>query len=355
MATFDITRPDGSVWEVDANSPEEAHKMLNDKLQGERNVKEQQEFKDLPTWQKPLKAADDLARTTADFFTAGMLDRLLGGENVAKTEAARSRAGGADIAANVVGGVAAIPSAVPRVIGAVGGGPLARGIVGTGVAAGEGALQGGIQAAGHERDIGPEVAGGAVLGGLGQATAGVMSAPVNWLGKQMGINALPKATQIPKGVSIASAPPFQRVEHAAARAGDNAANVQREFKRVSPAGMSETEVSLLRQVQHGDPGTKAARAIRDLMEGRVGQALTGGGLIGGITSGNLPLMAASVAPLAVGPLAGKSAGMGTKEAADALRRAMRGKPKYEGILSPDAQSRIGRGLRTQWMEEEERY
>lgn len=358
MPEYVITLEDGTKWRVEGSSPEDANNALNEKRQQERNVKEQGEFRDLPTWQKPFKAADDLARTTADFLTAGQLDKMLGGENAARTEAARSRAGGADVAASAVSALG-LPTAVPRIAAAVGGGPIARGLVGTGVAGVEGGAQGAIQAAGHDRPIGPEAAGGAVLGGLAQGAAGAMSAPVNWLAKQFGINALPQAVQIPKHPKAAkgqweSVPtPFQRVEHAAAKAGDDPAKIVREAKKISPTGMAEEEASLLRQVQQGDPGTKAARAIRDAMHGRFGQAMTGGGLIGAITTGNIPLMAASVAPLVAGPLASQSAKMGTRESMEALRRAMRGQSKYEGMLSPKAQAKMGQGLRTQWMEEEE--
>lgn len=95
-------------------------KDLRAQLSGFTQDPSQGVFDALPTWQKPLKAADDLVRLAANGMTFGGADRLAGymnGDGVqaeqAKSESAGDRAGYAGTAAEV-GGILATPFAAAR-------------------------------------------------------------------------------------------------------------------------------------------------------------------------------------------------------------------------------------------------
>lgn len=110
-----------------------------------------------------LQAADDMARIGVDTLTFGYLDKLLGPEERAKTQAARERAGWAGTAMDVTTAVAATPSLAARAV------PAARGAIPT-IArwlgyGGEGAAQAALSAHGHDKST-EEIKDDALLGGI---------------------------------------------------------------------------------------------------------------------------------------------------------------------------------------------
>src|SRR4051812_1076210 len=130
MPQFTISRPDGTKYNVDAPDAATATKDLESHLQSEMNTQSQKESADAPTWQKPFMAADDVVRSGADRLTFGMLDKMIGGNAAMETKARRSRMSGADVLGDAALSAAALPTAVPRAMAAVGGGPAIRAITG---------------------------------------------------------------------------------------------------------------------------------------------------------------------------------------------------------------------------------
>lgn len=128
-------------------------------------------------WQKPLKAADDLVRLAANGMTFGFADKIagyMGGAGTeaerAKTEDARTRAGGAGLVAEIGGGIATpaglakaglTATRLPGVVGRLGG------------LAADGAAIGVADALGNDQDVMTGAALGAGLGAAGQAVAGL--------------------------------------------------------------------------------------------------------------------------------------------------------------------------------------
>jgi hypothetical protein len=122
--------------------------------------------------------ADDVARTAADGATAGFLDKGLGGDERAKTEAAKERLGlPASIVAEGAGafGPMGIASKIARsgaaLIPKIGAWTQAPGAAGfaarTGAMAAEGSGYGAASAAGHDQDIAKGAAIGAGAGAVG--------------------------------------------------------------------------------------------------------------------------------------------------------------------------------------------
>jgi hypothetical protein len=135
---------------------------------GDKSMQEAYEAK--PWYAKLGIAADDIVRLTAEGATRGGLDKLLGPEEQAKTQAAQARAGLAGDVAQITGAYAAMPYRVGSTLAGVG----------------YGGLEGGVSAYLHQPNWIPtteqdkqilwETVKGAGLGGAG-AKAG------EWLGK----------------------------------------------------------------------------------------------------------------------------------------------------------------------------
>jgi len=179
-ATEDVgQRGDGSYRLPGDPSPEYRDKELKTSEKAQRDAI-RQEFDNLPTWQKPLVAADDLVRSAVDGLTFGYGDKLIskitGEDERAKTDAAKTRAGSAGFAAEVGG--AALPAT--RV------GKLAEGglravspaldttksvLTRYGLLTAEGAGTGALNAAGHDQNVRQGAVTGA-LGGFGGAVVG---------------------------------------------------------------------------------------------------------------------------------------------------------------------------------------
>lgn len=137
----------------------------------------QAEMDAMPGWQKPFKAADDLVRLAANGMTFGFADKIagyMGGTGTeterAKTEDARTRAGGAGIAAEL-GGAIATPAGLAKAGVTATRLPGAIGRLG-GLAA-DGAVIGATDALGNDRDILTGAAAGGALGAAGQAVVGL--------------------------------------------------------------------------------------------------------------------------------------------------------------------------------------
>jgi hypothetical protein len=188
------------------DDPTEAVKHAQEFAQQDLNKKAQAEYSEASGLAKPLMAAQDVARTVADTASLGFADKLtdyfqppIPGQptSAAITKAIRSRMGGADIGADIGLAVGAAPTAVPKVVGMLGGGPVARGITGTAAAATEGGVLGGASAYGHDKPVAEGVLKGVGAGVGGQAAAGLLTKPVNavanwWTGAN---KALPPITE----------------------------------------------------------------------------------------------------------------------------------------------------------------
>jgi len=168
--------------------PAEAVKHAQEFAQQDLNKKAQTEYSEASAMAKPFMAAQDVARTVADTASLGYADKFadymkppIPGEPSQSqiTKAIRSRMGGADIGADVATTMFAAPTAVPKVVKALGGGPIARAITGGAAAATEGGILGGVSAAGHDRPVAEGVGAGMTAGVGGQALSGMLTKPVN--------------------------------------------------------------------------------------------------------------------------------------------------------------------------------
>ena len=179
----------GATYNIEGtDDPELAVKHAHEFAQQDLNKKAQTEFNDAGMLSKPFMAVQDVVRTAADTLSGGYADKMtdymkppIPGEpsQAQITKAIRSRMSGADIGADAALAVAAAPTAVPRVVGMLGGGTIARGVTGLAAAAGEGGVLGGISAAGHDQPVGEGVVQGALAGTGGQAVAKAVTKPVN--------------------------------------------------------------------------------------------------------------------------------------------------------------------------------
>lgn len=193
---------------ADAAGDTESAKLFYDELQrmgqpepaapaAQRDVRG--EFDNLPTWQKPLVAASDLARVAGSdvgmgysekalagikSLFGGNYDEALQGERQA-TEDARIRSGSAGqmagIGANVAAGSGLSKAGVSMLanVNPANLSTLQR-IVGTAAGAGvEGGIYGGINAAGHDQDVAEGSREGALfgagVGGIGESISSLMS------------------------------------------------------------------------------------------------------------------------------------------------------------------------------------
>lgn len=347
MGSFAITRPDGSVYDVDADSHEEAISKLQDHLQGEANTQAQSEFKDAPAWIKPFMAADDVARVGANAATLGFADKaigaLTGNDEAMRTAAVRSRMGGAQIPADIMGSLA-LPTGVPGAVAKIGGGGLVRGATGLLAGAGEGAVQGGVQAYNQDKPVIEGALPGAIGGGVGQTIASAVKGITNpiakwWTGAS---DALPPPSVL--NAAGKGSQPIKRVESASARAeqrGGSASAYKDEFGNISTSGKTfppDIKEGIDRVVR-GDPGTKAAQITSNIAN----KAAFAAPAIG---FSSPPMALASTLGLPVAGAAAKfAAGQGTKQAVEDLRRQLLSKPKFQGPISNAAASRISRASR----------
>jgi hypothetical protein len=179
---------DGVTYNVEGtDDPEVAIQHAKEFAQQDLNKKAQTEYNQAGMT-KPLLAAQDVARTVADTASLGYADKFadymkppIPGEPTQAqiTKAIRSRMSGADVGADIGVTMAAAPTMVPKVVGMLGGGPIARAITGGATAAAEGGALGGLSAAGHDRPVAEGVLQGVAAGTGGQALSGMLTKPVN--------------------------------------------------------------------------------------------------------------------------------------------------------------------------------
>jgi hypothetical protein len=360
MATYQITQPDGSVYEADADNPESAHKIIKDHIQQNLNESVQKKFDDAPMWAKPLIAAHDVGSTALSSATLGGWDKAMGlitgRDEAAMSEAIRNRMGGAQYAADFLGG-AVSPTGVGSAVARVGGGPLARAITGGIAATGEGALQGGVQSAIKGEDIVPGTLAGAAGGAAGQGIAGLLAKPANavsrwWQGAKDALPA-PGVANIGSvsnvtGNKAAVARKVEQAARDATNAGGTAKDFRDAFSAINPTFMPKDQRALLSTVSEGDLGTKIPGAIAKGME----KAQTPLGILSAVAGtksipAGMALAAGGYAAPAVLRSMEKS---GTDASVEALRRATLGLPKFPDFISETVKARLGQGARRSIME-----
>lgn len=174
---------------ADAAGDSEAAQRFADQIHSMDTTKARSDFEALPTWQKPLKAADDILRLASNGVTFGFRDKLaqyVGGgtpeEERAKTADAQTRAGTAGSTAEI--GASVLPMLATS--GAAAGVPATGSALGdwlmaAGVAGAEGAGYSGIHAVGHDQPVIPAMGVGAATGVAAKAGADLLSAGFNKL------------------------------------------------------------------------------------------------------------------------------------------------------------------------------
>lgn len=141
----------------------------------------QQSFDDLPMWQKPIKALDDLLRVGSDAISLGGVDylRAMAGTQPSveaarqATDDARERSGSAGTA-TAVASTLPLMALMPQVSVPASAGPVLKGAGDLGLAALEGAGWGGLSALGHGEDVTEGQLMGAAFGAGGKAVSGVL-------------------------------------------------------------------------------------------------------------------------------------------------------------------------------------
>lgn len=212
MPTYEITLPDGKTYDVDAPDEAGAQAAAAYLLAGggptaapppqpTREDQVRADYAALSTPRKMLTAADDVVRLIADGLTFGYADKLssyMGGTPLEQerqlTQDAKTRAGGAGTAAEVLGAVVGpaklgVATKAAAAVPSVGKTLLGR----TALMAGEGAGYGALSAAGHDEDVGTGAAVGAGLGAAGNVAASALSG----LGSKVA-GAFTKGPAIPK-------------------------------------------------------------------------------------------------------------------------------------------------------------
>ena len=360
MGTYEIVAPDGAKYKVEAPDFDKANADLKEHMQGLANKKAVEEAEAAPAWAKPFMAADDVARVGLDAATFGLADKgigyFTGKDEAMETEARRQRMGGAALPAAVVG-AAVGPSAVPSVMRYMGGGPIARGLVGTTAAGIEGGVAGGIGAAMHDEPIAPGVA----MGSAGQAVGQTVGPIVNKAAKSIlriddsvpqGIKS--KITVLPTKGATKSDKVTVADEEAAlyAKGSDNPLARQERLKEnykklYQKEGKTYTKEqrALMGDIFDEDPATRYSRKLGDILSNKLMASgvgfttgtLGGGGVVGGLaTTGGL---------LGAGSALRGVSSNATEEAVRDLRRAMFNKKKYQGILSVEDAARASRAAR----------
>lgn len=235
------------------------------------------QFENIPAWQQPLVAADDIARLLASGLTFGYADKLagyLGGEGTeaerARTEQARQRAGGAGTAAEIAGAVAVPLSAAKSgatLLGRFGtasmpglGGVLSR----AGLGAVEGAGYGALTASGNDQDIGQGALYGGTGGALGSLGGEVISKGIS---KVAGVfNKKPTIPQI-DDIQSSARDAYQRAEQAGVAYTPQAVDRLR-----------QSVVTSLTDIGYDPALQPGAAAVVNRLEGLTGQNVTLSGL-----------------------------------------------------------------------------
>lgn len=349
MGKYEITIGDAK-YEVEAPDFETANKDLKKHVQTEFNEKEAAEIEQQPAWQKPIQALSDVARVGTDTLAFGLPDYLAGGDQSARTAAARDRMGWAGTALDVGMLSRFLPTAVPKVVAALKGGPAARTAVGAATAAGEGAAYGAGTAATHDGDVGGDAGMGAVGGILGHG----LGSAVNKVAKAFSPSDIPAATKILKVDHLKKPTNTQKIEATINKANEGVSGptaqsqVQSGMKglvlNAAPREFTPEQTRLMRKVYEPDLMTRGTKAVGNLLSDKMvaGGALASGGL--------LTMNPVAAAAIGGGMLAGGRALKavskgGTDEAVQNLRRTMHKQPKFKGPVSELEKARIANMMR----------
>lgn len=351
-------------FKVQAKDMKEATRLAKQFQQEELNTKAQSEFTNAPSWAKPFMAAGDLALTSSQMFGApAIADWALDTNLNAEVNARRARMGSAALAGDVVTAMGAMPTVVPKAMAMMGGGPLARGMVGGGAAAAEGATVGGLQALSQDQPMGETAAAGAVLGPLAHSLGPAVNkisnlargiSPTVPSGGRAGI------TQIPPGITNPSRADKVNVAHNVAeslsRKSDNPLAYQGNIKeameemlRVDRKSFTPEQRAMMGRIVGEDPATKISRGLGNYLSNKwaaAGAGVTAGAginpVIGLLTGGGL---------LGAGRIMKSASAGGTAEAMRDLRRSVMKMPEYRGLLSTGRSGRLAKGARQYGLDE----
>jgi len=270
-----------------------------------------------------------------------------------------------------------LPSSVPRAVAAVGGGPLVRGLVGSGAAAVEGGIYGGVNAATGPSDpvtgqpktsIPAGVLSGMVGGAVGQQIGQGIGSGVNQSYKTWrGINdAAPKnsMTVLPTGRTPS---PLDYVNVAAAKAeatGAKKGNVEatqqaqrenfdrlltgKDSKVIDPVTgkasdrFTKTQQKRMEKIVGGDFGTRQSENAGELFKNKLFLGGLGGGV--GASTGFIPGILAAGGSMGAGKALTVDSAKATQEAVDSLRQLMYKKVPFKGPMTPDRVRTVGQGL-----------
>lgn len=358
MPDFVMTAPDGTKYKVTADTPEAAATDFGRFRQDEMNKAFVAEAEKAPAWAKPFMAGSDVGRVGIDTITQGLGDKfadyMAGTDTEAmKTKAARNRMGWAGTAAEAATIAGALPTAVPKVVGMVGGGPAVRTVTGALTGGTEGATLGTINAATHGED--PTTSG--TIGGVTGMLGPIIGSAVN-KGKQ-------KFNELLYGQSY-NPPPYkittlgknpdrmQRVNVATTKAEDKAklasgplaeqSAYRQEFAKLPSKQFTPAQRELLDKIVRGDFGTKATGKLGEYISDKLvaaGAMAGAGGLEGGLLAAGLT---------GAGHLLKKGSLGGTKEAAQNLRQSVYGYPNLPTPMTPSRSGKLGSIMRQTGME-----
>lgn len=345
MPNFELTGPDGKVYDVEAADMATAVKDLNRYRQDQMNKAFTKEADEAPAWAKPFMALQDVARVGQDTLSLGFLDKFAdkmggtGDEQSMKTAAAKNRMGWAGTGLEAATLAGALPTAIPKVVRAVGGGPAVRTLTGAATGATEGAGYGAATAAGHDQDVAEGSAIGGVTGILGPTVGAAINKGVKKFGETfLGKNYNPPNYRVEDISKFDKPSRIQRVSAAMTEATDEAAKrtnpIAKQsayvdaFENIPRRELTKPQQSELLRVVQGDLGTDATRVGGKFL----GDKFVAGGA--GFATGSpiLGLLAAAGTSGAGNALQRMSLG-GTKEAAENLRRMVYGVPEFRGPVS----------------------
>jgi len=337
MPIYPLTGPDGKEYDVEAPDLQQAIKDFAAYRQDQMAEQYQKKLTEAPPWTKMGMIGADVLRTAMNVPTLNYADKFAdymqgtGDQEQMKTEASRRALGWAAPAIEVGTAAATIPTVVPRAISAVGGGPAARAITGMLTGGAEGAILGGIGAAGGsregaERNIASEGAWGGITGMLGQAAGTAVNK-----GKRMWDEFRGKSFEAPKYDIRLTPPkptPQQQVNVAASQAESRGrltsdpavqqTKTRNKFEELQSSQPKKTftpaQQKQMDLIIEGDPATKITGGLGDYLSNRLANATFGAGLAGG----------GQYAAAVLGPPAIMAAGRGLKEiSAGGTREAVR--------------------------------
>src|SRR3954463_3598275 len=133
MGDYTVTMPDGQQYKAEGETAEAAHANVQNFLREEQKAAATKEYDDAPLTSKARMLIGDPLQQFTHGLTAGMFDKgfdaVTGANSAAQTQAAGDRIGPVATGAARMGGAMMLPSAAPKAVAAVGGGPVVRGLI----------------------------------------------------------------------------------------------------------------------------------------------------------------------------------------------------------------------------------